>query len=161
MRVLTVRQPWAWAIIHGGKDFENRSRNIAGAYRGPVAIHAAQQVSPEGAADPVLLAAQQRHRAVFPDVWTRGVIVGVVDLTGVHYASDCWPASLADGRTLGEMCSEWAMTGHYHLELANPIALTTPVPARGRLGLWNPDAALRAALADALLASHPGDTDDH
>lgn len=23
-RVLTVRQPWAWAIIHGGKDVENR-----------------------------------------------------------------------------------------------------------------------------------------
>lgn len=23
---LSVRQPWAWAIIHAGKDFENRSR---------------------------------------------------------------------------------------------------------------------------------------
>ncbi|WP_409188395.1 hypothetical protein [Bradyrhizobium sp. RDM4] len=22
---LSVRQPWAWAIIHGGKDVENRS----------------------------------------------------------------------------------------------------------------------------------------
>ena len=30
MRVLTVRQPWAWAIIHGGKDVENRVRNLAG-----------------------------------------------------------------------------------------------------------------------------------
>lgn len=40
MRILTVRQPWAWAIVHGGKDVENRTRNIAGAYRGPVAIHA-------------------------------------------------------------------------------------------------------------------------
>jgi hypothetical protein len=25
VRVLTVRQPWAWAIIHGGKDAENRN----------------------------------------------------------------------------------------------------------------------------------------
>ncbi|WP_024356700.1 hypothetical protein [Leucobacter chironomi] len=40
MRILTVRQPWAWAIIHGGKDVENRARNLAGDYRGPVAIHA-------------------------------------------------------------------------------------------------------------------------
>jgi hypothetical protein len=24
-RVLTIRQPWAWAIIYGGKDVENRS----------------------------------------------------------------------------------------------------------------------------------------
>lgn len=41
MRILTVRQPWAWLIVHGGKDIENRTRNIAGGYRGPVAIHAA------------------------------------------------------------------------------------------------------------------------
>lgn len=40
MKVLTVRQPWAAAIIHGGKDVENRTRNLAGSYRGPVAIHA-------------------------------------------------------------------------------------------------------------------------
>ena len=24
-RALTVHAPWAWAIIHGGKDIENRS----------------------------------------------------------------------------------------------------------------------------------------
>ena len=23
---LSVRQPWAWAIIHGGKDVENRTK---------------------------------------------------------------------------------------------------------------------------------------
>ena len=23
-KALSVRQPWAWAIIHGGKDIENR-----------------------------------------------------------------------------------------------------------------------------------------
>mgnify|MGYP001137357808 FL=1 len=40
MRAITVRQPWAWAIVFGQKDVENRSRNIAGRYRGPVAIHA-------------------------------------------------------------------------------------------------------------------------
>jgi hypothetical protein len=26
VRALTVRQPWAWAIIYGGKDVENRRR---------------------------------------------------------------------------------------------------------------------------------------
>lgn len=40
MRALTIRQPWAWAVIHAGKTVENRSRNIAGDYRGLVAIHA-------------------------------------------------------------------------------------------------------------------------
>ena len=39
MRILTVKQPWAWAIIHGQKDVENRTKSL-GPYRGPVAIHA-------------------------------------------------------------------------------------------------------------------------
>lgn len=42
---LSVRQPWAWAIIHAGKDIENRSapavRNM-GHCRIPVAVHAAK-----------------------------------------------------------------------------------------------------------------------
>lgn len=37
MRALTVQQPWAWAIVHGGKDVENRTQ--AWSYRGPLAIH--------------------------------------------------------------------------------------------------------------------------
>lgn len=38
LRALTIRQPWAWAIIHGGKDIENRSWNTK--HRGPLVIHA-------------------------------------------------------------------------------------------------------------------------
>lgn len=40
MRALSIRQPWAWAIIHAGKDIENRSWSTS--YRGPVLIHAAK-----------------------------------------------------------------------------------------------------------------------
>jgi hypothetical protein len=29
MRAISVRQPHAWAIIHGGKDVENRSQRAA------------------------------------------------------------------------------------------------------------------------------------
>ncbi len=39
MKALTVRQPWAWALMEGGKDIENRK--WATTYRGPLAIHAA------------------------------------------------------------------------------------------------------------------------
>ncbi|MET7669386.1 hypothetical protein [Micromonospora luteifusca] len=38
LRAITVKQPWAWAIAHGGKNIENRSRDIT--YRGRLAIHA-------------------------------------------------------------------------------------------------------------------------
>ena len=37
---LSIRQPWAWAILHAGKDIENRSWSTS--FRGPVCIHAAK-----------------------------------------------------------------------------------------------------------------------
>ena len=42
---LSIRQPWAWAIVHGGKDIENRSwtRRVPGySFRGEFCIHAAK-----------------------------------------------------------------------------------------------------------------------
>lgn len=36
-KALSIRQPWAWAILHAGKDIENRS--WATKFRGPVCIH--------------------------------------------------------------------------------------------------------------------------
>lgn len=38
--VISVRQPWAWLIIHGGKDIENRDWFTK--VRGRVLIHAAK-----------------------------------------------------------------------------------------------------------------------
>lgn len=49
MKALTVQQPWAWAIVHGGKDVENRTQ--AWSYRGPLAIHAGARWSDRGAHD--------------------------------------------------------------------------------------------------------------
>jgi len=38
---LSIQQPWAWAIVAGGKDIENRSWGHC--YRGPILIHAAKK----------------------------------------------------------------------------------------------------------------------
>ena len=43
MKALSIRQPWAWAILHAGKDIENRDwsdSNPALRFRGPFLIHA-------------------------------------------------------------------------------------------------------------------------
>ena len=162
MRILTVRQPWAEAIVFGGKTVENRTTNIAGDYRGPVAIHTSKY-RPKPAE-------WRAFEAEFPDAmsqmmhtvpWSQeefGVIIGVVDIIGVHYSSDCYHASVQEARRLfGEdraafhslpvrngaggligragFCSEWALDTNYHLELANPRALTEPIPYKGALGL--------------------------
>jgi hypothetical protein len=43
MRCLSVRQPWAWLIVNGWKNVENRY--WATRYRGPLLIHAAQTMT--------------------------------------------------------------------------------------------------------------------
>jgi hypothetical protein len=40
MKALSIRQPWAWLIIHGGKDIENRSWHTK--LRGRFLVHAAK-----------------------------------------------------------------------------------------------------------------------
>lgn len=40
MKALSIRQPWAWAILHAGKRVENRSWYCH--YRGPILIHASK-----------------------------------------------------------------------------------------------------------------------
>lgn len=136
MKVITVRQPWAWAIIHGGKDVENRSRNIVGSYRGPVAIHAALAVT-----DDYDLAKRTCDELVPVSEWDRplhrGAIIGTVDVVDVHEWIDdsvCYGHVGPDDEAT---CSPWAMPDHKHIILANPVAFDKPIPATGRLGLWN------------------------
>lgn len=40
MKALTIRQPWAYFIVHGGKDVENRSWHTK--FRGRFLVHAAK-----------------------------------------------------------------------------------------------------------------------
>lgn len=40
MKALSIRQPWAWLIIHGGKDIENRTWHTK--HRGRFLVHAAK-----------------------------------------------------------------------------------------------------------------------
>jgi hypothetical protein len=39
MKALSIRQPWAWLVVNGWKNVENRERRFA--HRGPMLIHAA------------------------------------------------------------------------------------------------------------------------
>lgn len=40
MRILSLRQPWAWLAVHGGMDIAKIERYLH--YRGPILIHAAR-----------------------------------------------------------------------------------------------------------------------
>lgn len=83
---LSVRQPWAWAIIHGGKDIENRSWQAVNhglRQRGRIAIHAAKGMTRdefEDASDFI-----NRAGAKCPDahLMQRGGIIGSVEVVDV------------------------------------------------------------------------------
>ena len=103
MKAITVRQPWAWAIMHGGKDIENRTRNIAGSYRGPVVIHAAVALAPCRRGQRLIggdveferdqsgfLGRSQRFAWPYRIPENRGCAIGIVDLTDAHTDFDCY-----------------------------------------------------------------------
>lgn len=129
MRAITVRQPWAWQIINQKKDVENRTRNIAGKYRGPVAIHAALKPDKDAL---FRLPRRAPEWVTAPRLFDYGVFLGVVDLVDVHH---CYNAE-----TNFEGCSPWAEPDAWHLVLANPrpIPLQDQFTYRGALGLWTP-----------------------
>ncbi|WP_120338109.1 hypothetical protein [Cryobacterium soli] len=154
MRVITVKQPWAWAIVHGGKDVENRVRNLAGDYRGPLAIHAGlafdRYVDDNDAAWEIrraITAEEQGYPADDGQVWAsecieeddpryaaRGAIIGVVNLWAVHQDRDggnCCPRRPVGGPG----GSRWRQRDVWHLCLNDPQPLPEPIPFRGALGM--------------------------
>ena len=116
-RVLTIRQPWAWAIIYGGKDVENRSWFTK--HRGPLLVHAGRAFDPAGYET---VKQHATHPPPPPGEFIHGAIIGVVELV------DC----------LQSFDSEWAVAGRWHWLLRNPRSFGEAVPCSGRLGLWRP-----------------------
>lgn len=137
MKALTIRPPWTNAIMDWSKDVENRTRNLVGAYRGPLAIH----VSTTGVDARGWRAIDQFSRVpIDPDriQLQPGYVIGVVDLVDAHRYPSCLDAD-------GAHCSWWAeqIPGMWHLVLENPRRLQYPMWIRGRLGLWEfPDEKL-------------------
>ena len=137
-RALTITQPWADAILRGGKRVENRTwKGLV--YRGEVFLHAASGLTP--AADSFI-----QHRGIewSPppfDKLTRGAIVGVARIVDVimpggfeHLGSGFMPSQASDRRhrLAGD---DWYMGG-FALVLDEVDVLVKPVWCKGSLGLW-------------------------
>ncbi|MCF0234627.1 MAG: ASCH domain-containing protein, partial [Thermoguttaceae bacterium] len=77
LKALTVRAPWAWAIMAGLKRVENRSWKSS--FRGCVAIHAG--CSPDSDADAATVFNELQIKS--PPNLIRGAIIGLVDLVDI------------------------------------------------------------------------------
>lgn len=115
---LTVSQPWAWAIVSGHKRIENRTWTTE--HRGDLAIHAglSHAYDEEGVRVLEALGIEVPPR----ETWTRGAVVGLVQLV------DIVPLAKVRGQPLA--------TGPWCWMLARARTLGRPRPLRGRQGLY-------------------------
>jgi hypothetical protein len=126
VKAISIQQPWAWAILHAGKNIENRSWSTA--HRGDVAVHATRLQSdwelPDGVTPPR------------KDELTLRSIIGVVEIVDVVTRSR----------------SPW-FTGPYGFELRNPRVLSKPVRCPGNLRLWTVPPRIEKAVTAGLAAA--------
>jgi hypothetical protein len=120
VKILTVRQPWAWAFFSAGKDVENRSRRTN--YRGPLAIHVSRfsdwhEIAEDACSMYGLLRSTVLTRAELEQ--SIGLIIGVVDVI------DC----------VRDSPSRWAIPEQWHWVVANPRSVH-PVQIIGQLGIF-------------------------
>lgn len=127
VRVLSIRQPWAWAISTGRKKVENRTWSTQ--YRGTVFIHASLRQDTEAVED-----LKRLIRMPVPGEFAVGAIVAVATLIDVVDAE----RAKRFGKWFG---------GPFGLVFADVRPLKNPVPASGKLGLWRPSPQLRRAVA--------------
>jgi hypothetical protein len=119
--VLTVKQPWAWAIIHGGKDIENRSWKPRRPCR--VLIHAGLTTDHDGL---TFLRTMGIRR---PRAFVHGAIIGIVDYTG-------WDAD--DRGSKIKLMTSWRVKGYYHWHFERPFPAKEPIPMRGQPAFFHP-----------------------
>lgn len=118
---LSVRQPWAWAIIYAGKDIENRSWQAVNhglRQRGRIAIHAAKGMTRDEYEDTVDFLVSRGVGCPDAKDLMRGGIIGSVEVVDV----------------VSESSSPWFF-GPRGLVLRNPEPCTF-VPAVGQLGYF-------------------------
>ena len=77
VKALSIRQPWAWLIIAGHKDIENRSCDTN--YRGPPLIHAGRT----WAGMPIDKIERRYRLKIQREKLLRGGIIGIVELVDV------------------------------------------------------------------------------
>lgn len=121
MKALSLKQPWAWLIINGYKNIENRKWSTD--YRGPLAIHASKNWSQDGFD---FLCGHKGIRMPRRESYVFGALLGIVDLVDCVSAHD----------------SEW-FWGPWGFVLKNIREFKKPIPWRGQLGLFDvPDKIL-------------------
>lgn len=145
MKALTIRQPWAQLTLlldKGGKAFkqvETRSRNTN--YRGRLAIHAGMHQDAG-----FFVGMDEKNLTFFQEAGLGnafalgklpyGAVIGEVTLLDSVPIDKLTATSLYTDQEIA--FGDWSVgKGRYGWILGDPVMYEKPIPARGRLGLWN------------------------
>lgn len=139
MRALTLKQPWATAIITLGKDVENRCWKVPGEIVGQrIAIHAG--LGWDDRAGELL--------SLRRDDVSRGALIGSVHIKGFAVPQQRKCVGLTSEELEIVLSSRWAEPdSEFWWYVVEPCALAEPIPCRGMLGLWK----LPEHLSDAMV----------
>ncbi|PIE97453.1 MAG: hypothetical protein CR988_07775 [Treponema sp.] len=161
-KVLSVKNPFSYLIIYGGKDVENRTWKTD--YRGRLYIHSSgrpmlffpdeiydmaenlqedkKQKKYFEKLDDVLINLRDKYVQIGKDNNLEGdelfkfLKKNAVDFSIFSYQSIIGYVDLVD--IVQDSLSPWAIDGQYHWILENPTPLKEPInQVKGRLGLWN------------------------
>jgi hypothetical protein len=131
MKVLSVSQPWAALVVLGARRFETRAWHTA--HRGTLAIHATRRFPPAAR----IVCRQEPIRSLLVragfDDWRRlplGAVIGTVDLAGCTRVEELPPPDDLE-RALGDFSP-----GRWAWQLREPFRWAQPLPAVGRLGVF-------------------------
>lgn len=133
MKALSLVQPWAWLVVHGGKAIENRTWSTN--FRGRFLVHASKRMTQDDWMGAYYFAKDVgglslANRIPGYDAILRGGIVGVAELVDVVPPTD-------------DPTLPWHMPGQHGFVLRDvrPIAFH---PCPGALGFWRAPAEVRA-----------------
>lgn len=118
MKALSIRQPWAWLIIHGGKDIENRSWLTK--FRGPLLVHASKGMT--------------QKEYVFAAEFAKSIGVTVPPAAELQRGGVIGSVEVID--SVEQHTSPWYMPGNKAMVLRD----ARPLPffgINGRLGLFD------------------------
>lgn len=132
MKAISVRQPWAWFIVNGFKDIENRDWkdwNPGLKFRGPVLIHASSWWNADEITDDVDMCIHIMNTAGIP-LGDKQLTLGILKRESGGIVGQ---AAIVDA--VREHSSPWFF-GRYGLVLADQKPLPFR-PLKGALGFFN------------------------
>lgn len=138
MKTITLIQPWASLIALGEKKIETRSWKTN--YRGPLLIHAGMKVEHDLCRQHPFIDVLLKHGIVFKDQISTGVIIAKCELI------DCLKITHED-EVFAQLENDYVVEGNeYYFGdytpgrfawlLDNVEILKSPIPAKGKLSLW-------------------------